>query len=324
MDPLSDVMSLLKPRSYSAGGFDIGPGLSLGVGKHDGVKCYAVSSGQLWLTVEGIAPPLLLQTGDCFVLPRGRPFSFASDPEAAPVDFRTLWKQGGNGGVRTGNGGGSFFMVGGHFRLEGAQADMLLGALPPIVHIRSAADRAALRWGIERMGEELRQPQPGSTLIVQQLAYSLLVQALRLHLAEAMSGSVGWLFALADPQMNAALSAMHADPAQRWTLQDLAEAAGMSRTSFAVRFKASVGTAPMDYLTRWRMLLAGDKLCFSGQSTSAIAQAVGYESESAFSTAFKRVMGCAPRQYGRDGRAAAIQPVLGNAMLPTAVEAAAG
>ena len=127
----------------------------------------------------------------------------------------------------------------------------------------------------------------------------MLVQALRLHLVEGSSGGVGWLFALADTQMRAAIHAMHDDPAHRWTLQAMAVRAGMSRTTFTLKFKETVGASPMEYLTRWRMMVAGDRLTNSSDSISAIALALGYESESAFSTAFKRIMGCSPRQYSR-------------------------
>jgi AraC-like DNA-binding protein len=127
----------------------------------------------------------------------------------------------------------------------------------------------------------------------------MLVQALRLHLADGLNGGVGWLFALADKQMSAAMNAMHEDPSHRWSLLELAEHAGMSRSTFALKFKETVGDSPMEYLTRWRMLLAGDRLLNSSDPVSAIALSLGYESESAFSTAFKRVMGCSPRQYGR-------------------------
>jgi AraC-like DNA-binding protein len=112
-------------------------------------------------------------------------------------------------------------------------------------------------------------------------------------------GHVGWLFALTDRQIGTAIAAMHEDPAHGWTLQALAERAGMSRSTFALKFKAMVGASPMDYLTRWRMLLAGDRLASSSDPVSVIALSLGYESESAFSTAFKRVMGCAPRQYNK-------------------------
>jgi AraC-like DNA-binding protein len=97
---------------------------------------------------------------------------------------------------------------------------------------------------------------------------------------------------------------MHDDPAHRWTLQKLAERAGMSRSIFVLKFKQTVGSSPMEYLTRWRMLLAGDRLTNSGDPISIIAPSLGYKSESAFSKAFKRAMGCSPRQYSR-GRSSA-------------------
>jgi AraC-like DNA-binding protein len=122
---------------------------------------------------------------------------------------------------------------------------------------------------------------------------------LRLHPAEKASTDVGWLFALADKQLSAALTCMHDDPGHPWTLQKLATRIGMSRSTFALRFKDTVGTSPMEYLTRWRMLLACDRLKNSGDSIPRIAASLGYESESAFGKAFKRVVGCSPRQHGR-------------------------
>jgi AraC-like DNA-binding protein len=299
MDPLSDVLSLLKPRSYAAGGFGGCGDLSIQFPRHDGIKCYAVVSGQFWLSVEGVPDAVRLTTGDCFLLPSGRPFVLATDLTLTPVDYRAVIRTPLNGAVVSQNGGDGCFMVGGHFALDGDHAVILLGVLPPIVHLRKESDRAVLRWSVDRMMQELREPQPGGFLVIQHLAQMLLVQALRVHLAEGASGGVGWLFALADKQMGAAITAMHEDPARRWTLEALAERAGMSRSTFALKFKETVGASPMDYLTRWRMLLAGDRLANSGDSISVIALSLGYESESAFSTAFKRVMGCSPRQYSR-------------------------
>ena len=146
---------------------------------------------------------------------------------------------------------------------------------------------------------ELREGQPGGILVAQHLAHMMLVQALRLHLAEESGSGVGWFFALSDKRLSAAMGAMHGDPAQRWRLQELAERAGMSRSSFAMKFKETVGETPMEYLTRWRMLLAADRLENSRDPISVMALSLGYESESAFSTAFKRVMGCSPRQFSR-------------------------
>jgi AraC-like DNA-binding protein len=209
-----------------------------------------------------------------------------------------------NGALVTWNGGGGCFGVGGHFAFAGEHAGILLGVLPPVVHIRKESDKEAMRWSLDRMRQELRDPQPGGILVAQQLAYMLLVQALRLHLAEGLKGGVGWLFALADKQMSAAIQAMHGDPGHGWTIQELGERVGMSRSTFALKFKQTVGDSPMGYLTRWRMLLAGDRLVHSSDSVGEIAASLGYDSESAFGTAFKRVMGCSPRQYSRGRKVA--------------------
>lgn len=300
MDPLSEVLSLLKLHTYTVGGFEAGGAWSIAFEATPSIKFYAAVSGACWLAVEGVAEPVYVASGDCFLLPRGRAFRVASDLALTPIQLGPRAGGGmGDGGIIRHKGGGDFFSIGGYFTLTGEHASAFLELLPPIVHIRTESDKEALRWCIERMRHELRDPQPGGTLVAQQLATMVVVQALRLHLAEASKGSVGWLFALADKQMAAALKAMHNDPAARWTLQSLAERAGMSRTTFAVRFKETVGVSPMEYLTHWRMQRAAFQLTNSSASISSIARSLGYESESAFSTAFKRVMGMSPRQYGR-------------------------
>ena len=305
MDPLSEVLSLLKLHSYMAGGFDLAGEWSVQFGRYEGIKCYALVSGQCRLVVDGIPDAIHLETGDCFLLPRGLPFRLASHINLPPVDAPTLCATPPNGGIRTWNGGGEFFGVGGHFAFTGSHASTLLDELPPIVHIRSESDKAQLRWSLERMRQELREQRPGASLVAQQLATTMLVQALRLHLSEGTppakewSGTAGWLRALVDQQMKTAITSMHDDPAHGWTLQKLAQRSGMSRSIFALKFKATVGTSPMEYLTRWRMLLAAHRLTSSSDPISIIALSLGYVSESAFSKAFRRVMGCSPRQYRR-------------------------
>jgi AraC-like DNA-binding protein len=296
MDPLSDVISLVEPQSYRVGGFDAGGDWSIGFGAHEGIKCYAVLSGQAWLAVEGVGEPVLLTAGDCFLLPSGGPFRVASDLALAPEDWRRYLPGARNGSLITLNGGGEATVLGGHFRIAGPQAALLLGLLPPIVHLRSEVDRETLRWTVERMRQELADPRPGSFLIAQQLAYMILVQALRLHLDEG--NGVGWLFALSDKHIGPAIAAIHREPARRWTVEGLAVEVGMSRSSFAARFRQLVGDGPIEYLTRWRMLLAGRSLS-RGEPIGAVARSFGYDSESAFSTAFKRVMGCSPRRHAR-------------------------
>lgn len=300
MDPLSDVLSLLKPRSYVSSGVDAGGDWSLQFPDQNKlIKCYAVVSGQCWLAVDAVSEAAHLRAGDCFVLPSGRPFRLASDMALQPEPSSKYFPPPRPGAVVTINGGGDFFLVGSRFGVSGGHADILMGMLPPIVHIRSETEQAALRWSVERMMQELRDPEPGGFLIAQHLAHMMLVQALRLYMQAGRAGT-GWLLGVADRQLGAAIGAVHADPAYRWTLQALAERACMSRSAFAQKFRDTVGIAPMEYVTRWRMLVAGDKLEHSNDPVSAISLALGYESESAFSTAFKRVMGSSPRQYGRN------------------------
>ncbi len=297
MDPLSELLSLLKPQSYASGGLALKQNMAIAWPYHEGIKCYSVVSGQCWLTVEGIADNLLLTAGDCYLLPPGPSFTLATSLSVEPVDFGTLRAERKLDNTADGGGPDGCFVVGGHFALSGHHASMLLGALPPIVHLKKEADKTAMRWSLEHMSKEVLNPQPGSALIIQQMAYTMLIQALRLHLCDASRSSVGWLFALADKKLSAAISTMHSDPGHNWTLQTLAENIGMSRSSFARHFKEKVGTSPMEYLTRWRMLLACDRLKNTRDSVALIANAMGYESESAFGKAFKRVMGYSPRQH---------------------------
>jgi AraC-like DNA-binding protein len=305
MDPLSEVLALLKPRSTVSSGFDAGGQWSLQFqDQRKRIKCYSVISGGCWLSVDGVPGAVQLRAGDCFVLPRGLPFRLASDMSLEPVSASTIFPPGERGGVVTLNGGGGFFSVGSRFAVSGSHADILMGLLPPIIHIRNESDQAALRWAVERMRQEIREEQPGSHLVAQHLAHMMLIQALRIYLAETPSGGTGWLAALADKQLGLAVGAMHAEPARRWTLQELAERACMSRSAFAEKFKDAVGVAPMEYLSRWRMLLAADRLENSSEPISTIALSLGYESESAFSTAFKREMGDSPRRYGRERKLA--------------------
>lgn len=299
MDPLSDVLALLKPQSHVSAGFDAGGIWAVAFSGNVGIKCYAVVSGGCWLTVEGVGEPVRLATGDSILLPGGRPFRLGNDPATPVVDSTTVFPASRPGGVVTLNGGGDLFLVGSRFTLRGEHAGLLLAMLPPIVHIAQQTEQAALRWAVERMMRELQAPQPGGDLVAQHLAHLMLLQALRLHIATAGSDRVGWLFALADPYIGAAIGALHADPARPWTLATLASHVGLSRSALALRFKRAVGTPPMEYLTRWRLLLAADRLTSTNDAIAAIAASLGYESESAFGTAFKRVMGRAPRQYAR-------------------------
>lgn len=300
MDPLSDLLSLLKLRNYLSAGFDVGGDwLVQFPDQQQSIKCGAILSGDCWLAVEGVDQPVQLHAGDCFVLPWGRPFRLGSDLNRPSVPARELFNATGQGAISSYQGGGQCYGLSSRFALKGQHNRLLTQLLPAIVHVRDDQGAAALRWCVELMMQEMRNLQAGSVLVIEHLAHMILIQALRLHQQTATSISRGWLFALQDPAIGKALEAIHQNPAQRWTLQTLAEQAGQSRSSFAQHFRTKVGTPPLEYLTRWRMLLAGDRLQRTEDPVSSIALSLGYESESAFSTAFKRMMGCSPRQYGR-------------------------
>lgn len=298
MDPLSDVFSLLKPQSYVSSGFDAGGRWAVRFTKQElAIKCYTITHGEGWLLVDGVDAPVKMFAGDCMVLASGRSFTLASHPEVEPVASTTVFLPRPPGGVVTYNGGGSFFLMGCRFVLPNEHTGIMLRALPPVIVLRNPGDQESMRWAIMRMRQELETQRPGYVLVAQHLAHMLLVQALRMHLTEGTSAGEGWFSALADTHLSAAIAAMHADPAHAWSVEELAKKAGMSRSGFAQRFKEVVGETPIDYLTRWRMLLAADRLATSDAPIAAVAEELGYGSESAFSSAFKRVMGAPPRRF---------------------------
>jgi AraC-like DNA-binding protein len=307
-DPLSDVLSLLKPKNYMSGGIDAGGEWSFGFGELHVTRCFALASGSCWLAMDGVTDPVHLVAGDCVLMPHGRAFRLASDLALEPVDaMKHIITQPMNGRIIPWNGGGGTVGLSAIFTFAGEHASLLLGALPPLMHLRDQSKQATMQWCLERMMRELREPQPGGFLVGQHLAHIMLVEALRLYLSHEACPGVGWLVALGDKQMRAAMTAMHEDPAHGWSLQELAERAGMSRSKFAFRFKEKVGASAMEYLTRWRMLRAADRLANSPESVSDIAISVGYESESSFGAAFKKIMGLSPRQYCRARAAASLQ-----------------
>lgn len=296
IDPLSEILSLLRPETYVAGGYNLGGDWSIQFNVHSGVKYFALDSGNASILVDGETEQVPLEAGDCVLLPHGRRFVIARNMDLEPIPFEELRESDWSGGIANVNGGGDAMLLGGHFAFSDRQADMLLGAIPPIIRLRDESDKLGLRWALDRMRQELTTTQPGSGMVVRHLAHLLLVQALRLFLSQGGGRGRGWLFALSDPRIAAAIGAIHADPGFRWTLPQLAERAGMSRSKFALRFKELAGYSPIDYLIRWRMLLAQERLIKGQERVATIALSLGYESEAAFSTAFKRVMGTSPRK----------------------------
>ena len=198
MDPLSDVLSLLKIKSHWSERFQWGKEWCIEFGRHEGVRIYAVLEGECWLSMEGIRKPVQGEAGDCLLLPSGRAFRVGSNLKLPAIDADRL-SIGEDCGVLTKRYAGNAFVgLGSHFSVSGEHASMLTAVLPPILHISGERNKAVLRWTLDQLAEELRVPQEGGALVIQQLSTLLVVQALRVHLGENSSTDVGWLSALRD------------------------------------------------------------------------------------------------------------------------------
>jgi AraC-like DNA-binding protein len=146
---------------------------------------------------------------------------------------------------------------------------------------------------------EARSPRPGGAGVLAKLAEVLFIEVLRLHMNQQSEGRTGWLAGVNDRIVGAALKALHKEPAHAWTLESLAQTAGTSRSVLAERFQLLVGSSPMQYLTQWRMLLASNLLCRSNTPLARIAEEVGYQTDTAFSRAFRREFGAPPAAWRR-------------------------
>lgn len=232
------------------------------------------------------------------MLTRGQPYCTGSDPKLSPVDGRKVLASCicPDGIVRYGQTGERVSAAGGRFIFDEDTSDLLLTLLPPLVHVPATSESAApLRAVLELLRLETEAARPGALVAAVSLANIVLVQILRVHLASGVI-EPGWLGALSDPKIGAALGYMHADIARHWKIEELASAVAMSRTAFTERFKSLVGLPPLHYLIRWRMAVAGAALR-TGKSVSAVAESVGYGSDVAFNSAFKRTTGRSPGRY---------------------------
>jgi AraC-like DNA-binding protein len=300
MDVVSGVLSLLNPRASFSASLTTGGDWAVYFPGYEGVKFTAVIRGSCWLAVEGVAEPIELKPGDCYLLTTAQPYRQASDLSVEAIDVRAVFANAVDGRASYGRSEDSM-LIGGRFSFDRNQTSILLDTLPPVIHIRAKSTHASIiPWILERLMDELATVEPGAALMVDHLAHMLFVQVLRAYLASGENLPVGWLGGLADARIGLALNLMHRSPARRWTLADLTSATGMSRSAFSSRFKRLVGTGPLDYLLRWRMQLAARELRTSAEPISSIAFSLGYESESAFGNAFKRVMGKAPKRYQRE------------------------
>ena len=299
MDPLSDVISLLKVESILSSRMETaGPwGMRFPAYRH--IVFGGILEGSRWLWIEGLLEPVKLEQGDFFLLTNGMPYCVATDLGTDLVDgFTVLAENTGEDGItRYGQGEMKTAGAGGRFTFDDETSDLLLGFLPPLIHVRAdSRNWQPLHSAHDLIRFETEKLRPGAAALAGSLANIVLVNMLRVYLASAPHPA-GWLGALADHKIGPALGRMHKDIARRWKVEDLASEVGMSRTSFAERFKAFVGMPPLDYLTRWRMTIAKNALRTNDDSLADIANVIGYASETAFSLAFKRRFGESPGRY---------------------------
>jgi AraC-like DNA-binding protein len=290
-DPLADVLALLRPQAVLAAELRAYGRWSLTFDRQPAVKFGVVVAGACLLAVHKRAPTTL-RAGDVFLLGGPPAFVMASDLKTPSRNANELFTAAHTHVVRLGRvrEKAGVRVVGGHFVLDTANAHLLVDALPPFVRI-PACEATPLRQLMPLLIDEVRSEQVGRVRALDQLAQLVLTYALR-WLDAGSGGSkparTGWLRALADAQIGAALRHIHTCVATGTSLPVLARVAGMSRTAFAARFKELVGKPPLAYAISWRMSLAKDALRTTDCAIGKLAFELGYASESAFSTAFRR------------------------------------
>jgi len=285
-----------SPRADTAAPF-------LEPGAEQVVIFHMITEGECFVEL-GNLPPLRLVAGDAVIFPQGDAHRMTSQPGLPPA----------TGGARLdavlarrprqlayGGGGATTRLVCGYLACDARLARMLLAGLPPVVrvNVRGSNAGAWLEASVRYALAEARSPRPGGAGVLAKLSEVLFIEVLRLYMNEPREGRTGWLAGVGDRIVGGALNALHKDPAHPWTLEELARAAGTSRSVLAERFQQLVGSSPMQYLTQWRMLLASNLLSRSNAPLASIAQDVGYQTDTAFSRAFRREYGSPPAAWRR-------------------------
>lgn len=296
-DPLAAIISLLRPQTVLSKIVSGAGQWGIRKPRYEDPAFCLLLDGSCFLDLDGVGA-LELREGDFVLLPETPSFTLASDlkinPALVPLDPSRESHYGTESGPVT------MRMLGGYFHFDRANAPLLVKLLPPVVHIRREEPGATrLRRIVELIGEEADAQRLGRALILERLVEVLLVEALRFRSASAAREEQGLLAGLSDPALARMLREIHVDVARRWTVEQLARTAGMSRAAFAERFARKVGMPPMEYLLEWRMALAKDMLRGERPALADVAERVGYQSASAFSTAFTRLTGRSPSEFAR-------------------------
>jgi AraC-like DNA-binding protein len=266
-------------------------------------RCHAGLIGQ---------PPLELSAGDLIIFPQGDPHVVSSAPGMRAEPDLELHRRAAGAqlpfALRPDGGGERAALICGFLGCDARPFNPLLATLPRILLVRheqlahhAIAPLATLSPLIQLALAESKQRRAGSECVLSRLSELLFVEAIRAYVETLPSEQTGWLGGMRDPHVGRALAALHDRPAHAFGLEELAREVGLSRSLLVERFVHFVGMPPMQYLTQWRMQLAAEQLRSTTESLAEIAERVGYGSESAFSRAFKRLVGVAPQSF-RQGR----------------------
>ncbi len=258
-----------------------------------GTGCFhVVQDGPCQLRLAGKGQPVRLSPGDIVLVPHGQ-------------GHRIEGVEPSSGRRRHPPGDAPARITSGLFRFEGVGGQTLMRGLPTVLHATCKADESPDAVGsrewvsltIAAMQQEVANPSIGSAIMLSRIIDLMFIWAVRHWLASAPDGALGWIAALRDPLIGHALARLHAEPGADWTVDKLAAAVNQSRSNLSRRFSLLVGESPMRYLTQWRMQLAAQFLSTTNRRVTQIAETLGYDSEAAFSRAFRRAFALAPTEY---------------------------
>jgi AraC-like DNA-binding protein len=299
MDPLGEALHFLRMTGtfYCRSEFTAPWGLALPAMKSS-MMFHVVTAGESWLEVDG-AEPRLLRPGDLALVPHGEGHRLTSQVGADAAGLFDLPREMLSERyevLRHGGGGAPTTLICGAVRFDHPAAHHLIKLLPRVISV-DAWSSPEIEWiqsTLRFIAAEARELRAGGEAVITRLADILVIQAIRSWIARDPTAQTGWLGALRDKQIGRAVASIHADPGRNWTLPALASKVGMSRSAFAARFTQLVGEPAMRYVVRWKMHTALMWLKSENMSLAGVASRLGYDSEAAFSRAFKRFIGVSP------------------------------
>lgn len=298
MDPLTDIFSTLRIRKAKFTTLDATA--PWGVASHGdpAIKFVLVVRGSGVLTTRENPHAVSLRAGDVFIMFGDEPYQVYDHADSRTADCLDVETLRVGNRIQFGGGGATTTFISGFFEIDRLDARPLLNVMPKLLHLKSEQSRSrAFQSVLELLAAEADAPGLGSDAVVRRLFELLFVHAIRAFAQQWSTPKTGWLAAVSDKNLVLAVEAMHAEPQIPWTVGQLANRAGMSRSAFAARFRDVVGQAPLAYLTEWRIYQAARLIEGSANKLAVISRSVGYQSEAAFTKAFRKVMGSAPSQY---------------------------